>query len=67
MKISLGFCGPTDCCLRLHKGDEVKQYAIESLAWKLLGLYWNANDNQNNIPKRLGEWIWKNRNGDIIE
>lgn len=68
MKILLGYCGPTDCCLSLYnaKAKKVKQYAIETIAWQLLSLYWDIYKQSGNAPKRLAEWIWKNRDKDII-
>lgn len=37
--ISVGYCGPTDCCLVLrHPDGREKEYLIESDAWKALGV-----------------------------
>jgi len=38
-KISLGYCGPTDCCLALEyerKPGVFKEYKIESTSWRIL-------------------------------
>lgn len=66
MKISLGSCGPTDCCLVLHNGTKTKQYAIESDAWNILDQYWNVQTQSGTIPEELGMNVWRTCDDDII-
>lgn len=69
MKITLGYSGPTDACLILWNGGQFKEYGIESIAWELLGLYWKGwitGTLSGNIPKKLGMWIWDNRDEDRL-
>ena len=35
-KVTLGYCGPTDCCLILTRNQtESRQYGIESDSWRV--------------------------------
>ncbi len=38
--ISVGYCGPSDCCLVLSFQGNSKQYGIESTAWRILDAFW---------------------------
>lgn len=66
MKISLGYEGATDCCLKLHNGERTKQYGVESIGWHILDLAWDISRQAGNINNELGEWIWNNRDEDVI-
>ncbi len=63
-RIELGYEGPTDCCLVLVycDGKNRKEYLIESVAWQLLAIYWDAHELMDN---RLASWIWYNRDEDL--
>lgn len=69
MKITLGYCGPTDSCLVLSNGQLEKEYLIESLAWRVLGLFWNYQTASNPPLEpeevELLQWVWDNRNEDL--
>jgi hypothetical protein len=79
--IGLGRCGPTDCCITLtHKEhfmgglqsiESTKQYGIESIAWRLLGVlpggFTISNDSGNEALYQIIQTIWDLMDDDIIE
>lgn len=57
-RVSIGYCGSADCCLKLSAPDgETKEYLIESIAWHIISL-------RDAIPNELGQWIFENRKDD---
>lgn len=69
MVISLGYCGPTDYCLKLSDGlGGEKEYSIESLAWQILSVIHEGRSLPFKIPldERYGaaEFVWEFLNDD---
>lgn len=58
-KISLGYCGPTDCCLKLHNPEgQIKEFGIESEGWIALNDFWDINKQQGFVPIGRAKEIW---------
>lgn len=71
MRIGLGYCGPTDCCLVIClNSGHTKQYGVESLAWKLLSLIQGPRmlpcEVSDPDEHSLCVFVWRNRDQDIF-
>lgn len=53
--ITLGYCGPTDCCLCLTTPEGTKEYLIESLAWNLCSILATKAAGFANYPSHILE------------
>lgn len=65
-KVKLGYCGATDCTLRIYYGENYKEFEIESLEWNIISLYWNIvkgkmkNNGYSNKNQKLLKTIYNN-------
>lgn len=71
-RVELGYCGPTDCCLKLYYGADSKEYGIESPAWFLIEKFWDTRNQKGQvISEEHPAWltlyhVWLTRDEDIV-
>lgn len=58
-RVTLGYCGPTDCCLVLnHPDGRSKEYLTDSPSWKALDRYFDMERGFGIMPTQQAEEIW---------
>lgn len=56
--IGLGYEGATDSCLTLTYNGQTKQYGVESVAWNILSVLWEAGKREIPLDSVLGKVLW---------